>query len=49
MCVGVKGDALVACYCLTAGLDGKTAENGVFVLLYLLVAISHDTTISLSL
>ncbi len=28
MCVGVKGNALVACYCLTEGLGGKTAENG---------------------
>ena len=28
MCVGMKGDALVACYCLTEGLGGKTAENG---------------------
>ena len=24
----MKGDALVACYCLTEGLGGKTAENG---------------------
>lgn len=24
----MKGDALVACYCLTEGLSGKTAENG---------------------
>ena len=28
MCVGMKGNALVACYCLTEGLGGKTAENG---------------------
>ena len=27
MCVGMKGNALVACYCLTEGLGGKTAEN----------------------
>ena len=24
----MKGNALVACYCLTEGLGGKTAENG---------------------
>ena len=28
MCVGVKGNALVAGDCLTEGLGGKTAENG---------------------
>ena len=27
MCVGMKGDALVAGDCLTEGLGGKTAEN----------------------
>ena len=28
MCVGVKGNALVAGDCLTEGLGGKTVENG---------------------
>ena len=28
MCVGMKGNALVAGDCLTEGLGGKTAENG---------------------
>ena len=28
MSVGMKGDALIACYCLTEELGGKTAENG---------------------
>ena len=28
MCVGMKGNALVAGECLTEGLGGKTAENG---------------------
>ena len=34
MCVSVKGNALVACYCLTEGLGGKTAENGGCYVLY---------------
>ena len=28
MCVGMKGNALVAGECLTEALGGKTAENG---------------------